>query len=86
MLDGLWELRFTFFCLQKEIREHERNQVKANKKIRIFCDQLIDFSDTAALASAMDLVIKVDTSIAHLSFALGLKTWSLLPKVPTIGG
>ncbi|MCX7077132.1 MAG: hypothetical protein NTZ45_10310 [Methylococcales bacterium] len=43
---------------------------------------LHDFSDTAALIDAMDLVISVDTSVAHLAGALGKETWILLPYSP----
>jgi ADP-heptose:LPS heptosyltransferase len=43
---------------------------------------LQDFSDTAALAMQMDLVISVDTSIAHLSGALGLPVWIILAFLP----
>ena len=38
-----------------------------------------DFSDTAAALKAMDVVVTVDTSIAHLAGALGVKTFLLLP-------
>lgn len=41
-----------------------------------------DFLETAALASLMDVVVTVDTSIAHLAGALGLPTLVLLPAVP----
>jgi len=43
---------------------------------------LTDFADTAALVSCLDLVITVDTSVAHLAAALGRPTWVLLPYVP----
>jgi tetratricopeptide (TPR) repeat protein len=43
---------------------------------------LNDFADTAALVSCLDLVISVDTAVAHLSGALGQKTWTLIPFVP----
>ena len=42
-------------------------------------DSIIDFQDTAALLSNMDLVISVDTAVAHLAGALGIPTWTLLP-------
>jgi len=40
--------------------------------------QLLDFADTAALVSQLDLVISVDTAVAHLAGALGLPCWLLL--------
>ncbi|HVJ51938.1 MAG TPA: tetratricopeptide repeat protein [Aliidongia sp.] len=39
--------------------------------------ELVDFADTAALVSALDLVITVDTSVAHLAGALGKPVWVL---------
>ncbi|MDB5897679.1 MAG: tetratricopeptide repeat family protein [Ramlibacter sp.] len=47
-----------------------------------FGDEMRDFADTAALATALDLVISVDTSVAHLAGALGRPTWILLPFCP----
>jgi ADP-heptose:LPS heptosyltransferase len=41
-----------------------------------------NFADTAAICMSMDLVISVDTSVAHLSGALGRPTWILLPFDP----
>ena len=41
-------------------------------------DQLVDLASTAALMMNLDLVISVDTSVAHLAGALGLPTWVLL--------
>jgi ADP-heptose:LPS heptosyltransferase len=43
---------------------------------------LTDFAETAALVSCLDLVITVDTSVAHLAGALGCPTWILLPWTP----
>ncbi|MBN8281154.1 MAG: hypothetical protein J0M16_11135 [Gammaproteobacteria bacterium] len=43
---------------------------------------LEDFGDTAALVEMMDLVIAVDTSVAHLAGGLGRPTWVLLPNHP----
>jgi ADP-heptose:LPS heptosyltransferase len=44
--------------------------------------ELTDFTETAALVSCLDLVITVDTSVAHLAGALGCPTWVLLPFTP----
>ena len=41
--------------------------------------ELDDFSDTAAVVTALDLVISVDTSVVHLTGAMGLPAWVLLP-------
>jgi len=44
--------------------------------------QLPDFAETAALVENLDLVVTVDTSIAHLAGALGKPAWVLLPAAP----
>jgi ADP-heptose:LPS heptosyltransferase len=46
--------------------------------IALFADDLKDFSDTAALIELMDLVITIDTSVAHLAGAMGKPVWILL--------
>ena len=43
---------------------------------------LTDFAETAALVAALDLVITVDTAVAHLAGALGVATWVMLPHAP----
>ena len=45
-------------------------------------DQLEDFADTAAVMSNLDLVITVDTAVAHLAGALGIPVWVALPLIP----
>ena len=49
--------------------------------------ELADFDDTAAVLAGCDLVIAVDTSVAHLAGALGRPMWLLLPFTPirTVG-
>ena len=44
--------------------------------------ELSTFTDTAAIMTYLDLVISVDTSVAHLAGALGLPTWLVLQQVP----
>ena len=44
--------------------------------------QLVDFADTAAVVSQLDLVISADTGVAHLAGALGKAVWVMLPRSP----
>lgn len=44
--------------------------------------ELTDFAETAAALTALDLVISVDTAVAHLAGALGVAVWLLLPFAP----
>jgi tetratricopeptide (TPR) repeat protein len=71
-----------YFCLQKEIRSDDRGTLSRYPEIRCFDAELNDFTDTAALIEQMDLIITVDTSVAHLAGALGKEVWILLPFIP----
>ena len=81
-LDLILQLPFEFHSLQKEVRSEDMETLSLFKRIHLHQDELIDFSDTAALINEMDLVISVDTSIAHLAGALGKTVWILLPFMP----
>ena len=50
------------------------------QEIHEWNDRLNDFSDTAHLLSQLDLVITVDTAVAHLAGALNKPTWLVLPQ------
>jgi hypothetical protein len=73
---------FEYFCLQKDLRAPDRAARDASQLIVSFDDELPDFAATAALCECMDLVVTVDTSVAHLSGALGQRTWVLLSFIP----
>ena len=70
---------YTYFSLQKEVRPADMEVLNRASWIRHFGTELDDFTDTAALCKLMDVVVCVDTSVAHLSAALGCPTWILLP-------
>ncbi len=73
---------FEYICLQKELKECDKEFFESYKNIRFFGDELGSFSDTAALIDNLDLVISTCTSVPHLSAALGKETWVLLSHVP----
>ncbi|MES2091903.1 MAG: glycosyltransferase family 9 protein, partial [Pseudomonadota bacterium] len=69
------------FCLQKDIRDSDAATLKAHPDVRHVAQALQTFDGTAALIEHMDLVISVDTSMAHLAGALGKPTWILLSRM-----
>ncbi len=69
-------------CLQREIRPGDIGALALRPGVAVFSEHLIDFAETAALITHMDLVISVDTSVAHLSATLGKPTWIMLPVFP----
>lgn len=66
------------FVLQKSIPESDRGFADKHPEIQYLGDEIQDFADSAAIIESMDLIISVDTSIAHLAGALGKKTFILL--------
>jgi tetratricopeptide (TPR) repeat protein len=78
---ALFDDRCQFISLQKEVSEEDRPWLAAAKIVHLG-DVLDDFADTAALCSLVDIVISVDTSLAHLAGALGTPVWVLLPYIP----
>ncbi|WP_423380918.1 tetratricopeptide repeat protein [Burkholderia sp. LMG 32019] len=73
--------RYEWISLQKVIRDEDRPVLDASP-IRFVGDELTDFAETAALTEAMDAVISVDTSVAHLAGALGRPLAVMLPHTP----
>jgi tetratricopeptide (TPR) repeat protein len=76
------ETKASFISLQKEVRPADREVLDQQKKILDLGPELKSFADTAAVVSQLDLVITVDTSVAHLVGALGRPVWIMLCYVP----
>ncbi len=72
----------TFVSLQREIRASDATALFSRPDILHFGPELTNFADTAALASNLDLVVSVDTSVAHLAGAMAKPVWILLPFIP----
>jgi len=68
--------------LQKELREADAELLDNEPRLVDLGRTFGGFDDTAAAVAAMDLVISVDTSVAHLAGALGKPVWVLLPLCP----
>lgn len=63
--------------LNKEVFDPAVSERLAAYGLRDWSEELADFSDTAALVDCLDLVISVDTAVAHLAGALGRPVWLL---------
>jgi tetratricopeptide (TPR) repeat protein len=79
---GHLPVEFEYYRLQTHVRGSDRAVVDSSSLIASFDDALLDFDNTAALCGCLDLVITVDTSLAHLAGALGQRTWVLLAHTP----
>jgi ADP-heptose:LPS heptosyltransferase len=77
----LFEADFEFISLHKQVTDTEAAALD-RAGVRYPGDEFVDFSDTAALCVSLDLVISVDTGVAHLAGTLGVPVWVLLPWLP----
>jgi len=82
MLAPLAREGVSFFSLQKGEAAAQAASPPARMRLIDLTARIEDFSDTAALASLLDVLITIDTSVAHLGGAMGIPTWILTAHAP----
>ena len=86
-LSTLFDIKnLTFISLQKDYGQEQITQLNFEDKIvnyykNKFIDSKNKFEDTISIIKNLDMVITVDTAVAHISATLGKETWILLPLV-----
>lgn len=79
LMAPLLQMEVEWHSLQKEFRREDHIMLKRFPMLECHHPALTDFTQTAGLIMQMDLVISVDTAVAHLSAALGKQVWLLIP-------
>ncbi|MFZ9449205.1 MAG: tetratricopeptide repeat protein, partial [Alphaproteobacteria bacterium] len=82
VLAPLLDAGMRWISVQQEIRPADEAALRADGRVEHFGAEIGDFADTAALLGQLDLVLSVDTAVAHLAGTLGLPLWLLLPRDP----
>jgi tetratricopeptide (TPR) repeat protein len=81
-LSALSGIDASYVSLQREFRAGDVAHLRERGGVTCFGEDLQNFADTAALIENLDLVISMDTSVAHLAGALAKPVWILLPYNP----
>ncbi len=78
---NIFPAELQLFCFQIEFTKEEEELMNKRGNITILKPQITDWADTAGFLEQMDLLITIDSGIAHLASALGFKNklWILLP-------
>jgi hypothetical protein len=72
----------SFYSLQKGKATEQAQNPPPGMNLIDMTEEIKDFADTAALISHLDLVITVDTAVAHLAGAMAKRVWTMLEFVP----
>ncbi len=78
VFEPLTRLDVDLISLQKEVPDQDKSVLDSMSKITCLGEKLSDFADTAALIENLDLVICVDSAVAHLAGAQGKPVWIML--------
>jgi tetratricopeptide (TPR) repeat protein len=82
-LTPLWSIgSVRFLAVQRDLRSGDAELLAREPRVTQIGTELDDFADTAAVLALVDLVITVDTSVAHLAGAMGRPVWILVPFSP----
>ena len=81
VLANILDVDAQFISLQKDPRASDK-EILGGLDIVDLTERLSGFEETAALISCLDIVVTVDTSVAHLAGGLGCPVWILLPYRP----
>jgi tetratricopeptide (TPR) repeat protein len=81
-LSPLFTTAAGFVSVQRDVRSEDAAPLAAEARVTQLGSELADFGDTAAVLALCDLVIAVDTAVAHLAGAMGRPVWLLLPFAP----
>lgn len=72
----------TAVSLQRPVRPSDQPALEQRPAIPRLGEEVTDFADTAAIVAGLDLVVTVDTAVAHLAGALGKPVWVVIGQVP----
>ena len=83
-LAPLWRVPgISFVSLQKGEGEEEARNPPPGQPLLHLGNEIADFADTAAIIAELDLLITIDSAVAHVAGALGKPVWVLLPAIGT---
>jgi hypothetical protein len=83
LAEALWRDRPQHIVsIQRDLRPGDDDLLRRAGGLQHVGPDLASFADTAAVLALCDLVVTVDTSVAHLAAAMGRPTWVLLPHAP----